>query len=106
MKRVAQIACGFGLQHDVVSFAVVTAACLLLPCRFDVFSDLRSFFNEEGNAKKVYKPSATAKFIFAHSVVLIGYSIDGDQPYWLAKNSWGASWADNGFFKVLNCTAE
>jgi C1A family cysteine protease len=74
-----------------------------LSYRFDVYDDLNSFFNTSGNANKVYRPSDTAKFLYAHAVVLVGYSNDEDQPYWLAKNSWGTSWADGGFFKVLCC---
>ena len=34
-----------------------------------------------------------------HAVVLIGY--DDIEHVWIAKNSWGTSWGDKGFFKIL-----
>ena len=36
-----------------------------------------------------------------HGVLIIGYGIEDDLPYWLVKNSWGDSWGDNGYVKIL-----
>ncbi len=37
-----------------------------------------------------------------HGVVLVGYNDTGNDTtsYWILKNSWGSSWAQNGYFKV------
>lgn len=35
-----------------------------------------------------------------HDVVAIGYGTENLVDYWIIKNSWGASWGDNGFFKI------
>jgi C1A family cysteine protease len=40
-----------------------------------------------------------------HAVVLCGYGMDGNKPYWIMKNSWGIECGEKGYFKVdaLTC---
>eukprot|EP00775_Hariotina_reticulata_P003198 gene3198-biopygen4856 len=68
--------------------------------RFDVFSDFYPFFDDYSKVQAVYRPGKNVTLKFHHAVVLVGYNNDHNPPYWIAKNSWGPGWGDNGFFKV------
>jgi len=40
----------------------------------------------------------------SHATVIIGWSSDSGTDYWIAKNSWGTSWGESGFYKIKRGT--
>ncbi|XP_044005652.1 tubulointerstitial nephritis antigen-like [Aphidius gifuensis] len=48
----------------------------------------------------IYKQSPDALFMGYSSVIIIGWGEELNEKFWIAANSWGTSWGDNGYFKI------
>ncbi|NVM20963.1 MAG: hypothetical protein HWN68_04210 [Desulfobacterales bacterium] len=66
-----------------------------VPCGMDVYED---FFGYDGG---VYE-HVTGQRVGGHAVIIIGWQDpDGVNPgCWIAKNSWGTGWGEDGFFRI------
>jgi len=60
---------------------------------FEVYED---FMNYKSG---VYK-HVTGTFQGNHDVKVLGWGTEGRVNYWLAANSWGPDWGENGFFRI------
>lgn len=54
----------------------------------------------------VYKVSSGATQRGGHAVTLIGWGTQDGEKYWVAQNSWGKNWGNQGYFKIRRGTDE
>jgi cathepsin F len=39
-----------------------------------------------------------------HGVSMVAFGVDGSQKYWTIRNSWGASWGESGYYRIIRGT--
>ena len=61
--------------------------------RYSLYAD---FFNYKGGIyQHLYGENRGG-----HMVELVGFGKKEDTEYWIAKNSWGNWWGENGYFRI------
>ncbi|XP_069977054.1 dipeptidyl peptidase 1-like [Penaeus vannamei] len=78
-----------------------------LPVGYMVYDDFRNYeggiYHHTGFKNDFNPLEATS-----HAVLLVGYGVDSTtgEKYWTCKNSWGADWGEDGFFRIRRGTNE
>jgi cathepsin B len=60
---------------------------------FAVYEDFLSY---KGG---IYKRTSD-KLLGGHAVKIVGWGTEQNTPYWIVANSWGATWGENGYFRI------
>ena len=83
------------IQQDILLYGPVTAGLW-------TFGDFRDY---KGG---VYEHDSDSGIIAQHTVRIVGWGVDAEtkKPYWKVANSWGDTWGEKGYFRILRGTDE
>jgi len=94
----------YGIRRELFVNGLVSATMHVCESFFEQFGAHTSS-GANASASAIYDQSCdpdSADFAGRHEVVLAGWGADNatHAPYWLVKNSWGARWNGDGYFKI------
>nr|AAR37420.1 papain-like cysteine proteinase [Trichomonas vaginalis] len=49
----------------------------------------------------IYDESACSSVNLDHGVGCVGYGTEGSKNYWIVRNSWGESWGEKGYIRMI-----
>merc|ERR1712139_664306 len=62
---------------------------------FSVYEDFQSYWSG------IYKHT-TGPYLGGHAVKVVGWGKHFETFYWIVANSWGPSWGESGYFRIVN----
>ena len=65
-----------------------------ITCKISVTNDLQNYRNG------IFSRN-TSSSLYDHYVNIIGWGSENETPYWIVRNSWGSSWGEDGYFRIL-----
>uniref|UniRef100_A0A2C9JEC6 Uncharacterized protein n=1 Tax=Biomphalaria glabrata TaxID=6526 RepID=A0A2C9JEC6_BIOGL len=77
------------LQQAVVEIGPISAAMV---------ANHDSFLNYKGG---IYQEPLCNDGTLDHAILIVGYGTENGQDFWLVKNSWGTSWGEKGYFRIV-----
>lgn len=85
----------FNIRHDIYKSGPVCTA-------MKVYPDFYTF-----DAKKeIYSWNGEGEQIAGHAIVLLGWGVEDEIPYWIVRNTWGSKWGMDGYFRMKRGTNE
>lgn len=61
---------------------------------FSVYEDFEEY--EGGIYQHTY-----GDYLGGHAVMIVGWGVENGVKYWIVQNSWGESWGEGGFFRII-----
>jgi len=89
-------------NEELMRIALVTGGPLAVS--FQVYNDFQSYRSGIYKHTKVDVQGQNGRFNpfdeTNHAVLAVGYGEEKGQKYWIVKNSWGATWGEQGYFRI------
>jgi hypothetical protein len=79
------------IQQEIYKWGPVTSAMI-------VYKDFYTFKTD-----KIYKWNGVGNPVGGHAIEIVGWGeTEAGETYWIIKNSWGPTWGDGGYFKMVS----